>query len=150
MKQRSKCALSACLDFIGDKWSLLIIRDMIFFKKKTFNDFLTSKEGIASNILTNRLKNLLSERYIQYRINPNNKKVKWYYLTNKGINTYPIISEMMKWTVKNSNLVYSEKSINLVKKFSDKQSTAFQRKIISSYSDSRNDIIENSLQNSSF
>ena len=52
---RSHCALANFLDHFGDKWSLIIIRDMIL-EKKTFNDFLTSPEGIASNILTNRLK----------------------------------------------------------------------------------------------
>ena len=105
MKHRSKCALAGCLDHIGDRWSLLIIRDMIFFRKKTFNDFLTSSEGIASNILTNRLKSLIKGGYINFKINPSNKKVKWYYLTDKGISTIPIIKEMMKWSIKNDQFV---------------------------------------------
>ena len=145
MKHRSKCALAACLDQIGDKWSLLIIRDMIFFKKKTFNDFLTSSENIASNILTNRLKSLLNNGYIEYKINPTNKKVKWYYLTDKGIDTLPIIKEMMKWTIKNSDFDYSEKSVDLVNSFKNKSRKSVNYEIMSSYSDSRNKILDNSI-----
>ena len=145
MKHRSKCALAGCLDHIGDKWSLLIIRDMIFFKKKTFNDFLTSNESIASNILTNRLKSLLNDGYIEYKINPTNKKVKWYYLTDKGIDTLPIIKEMMKWTIKNSDFDYSEKSVGIVNRFNYESGESVNNEIMSSYTDSREKIIANSI-----
>jgi len=87
---RSHCALANFLDHFGDKWSLIIIRDM-FLEKKTFNDFLTSAEGIASNILTNRLKSLMNDGLIDYKINPSNKKVKWYYLNDKALNCYPVL-----------------------------------------------------------
>ena len=56
----------------------------MFLEKKTFNDFLTSPEGIASNILTNRLKSLVNHKIINFKLNPLNKKVKWYYLTDIG------------------------------------------------------------------
>ena len=97
---RSKCALANFLDHFGDKWSLLILRDL-FIEKKTFNDFLSSDEGIASNILTNRIKSLMKDGLIDYKINPNNKKVKWYYLTDKAVDVYPVIIEMVKWSDKN-------------------------------------------------
>ena len=58
LKFRSKCPISCAMDIFGDKWSLLIIRDMIFFKRKTFKDFFSSQESIASNILSSRLKGL--------------------------------------------------------------------------------------------
>jgi len=145
MKHRSKCALAGCLDQIGDKWSLLIIRDMIFFKKKTFNDFLTSSENIASNILTNRLKSLLEAGYIEFKINPTNKKVKWYFLTDKGIDTFPIIKEMMKWTIKNSDFAFSRKSIDIVNRFSNESSESVNDEIMSSYNESREKIIANSI-----
>ena len=145
MKQRSKCALAGCLDYIGDKWSLLIIRDMIFFKKKTFNDFLTSSEGIASNILTNRLKSLLEGEYIEFKINPSNKKVKWYYLTDKGIDTFPIIKEMMKWTIKNSDFDYSGKSVDIVNRFNNEPSESVNNEIMSSYTISREEIIAKTI-----
>ena len=97
---RSKCALASFLDHFGDKWSILILRDL-FIEKKTFNDFLSSDEGIASNVLTNRIKSLMKDGLIDYKINPNNKKVKWYYLTDKAVDVYPVIIEMVKWSDKN-------------------------------------------------
>ena len=97
---RSKCALASFLDHFGDRWSLLILRDL-FIEKKTFNDFLSSDEGIASNVLTNRIKSLMKDGLIDYKINPNNKKVKWYYLTDKAVDVYPVIIEMVKWSDKN-------------------------------------------------
>ena len=97
---RSKCALASFLDHFGDKWSLLILRDL-FIEKKTFNDFLSSDEGIASNVLANRIKSLMKDGLIDYKINPNNKKVKWYYLTDKAVDVYPVIIEMVKWSDKN-------------------------------------------------
>tara|TARA_Y100000768_G_scaffold65822_1_gene45706 strand:- start:875 stop:1312 length:438 start_codon:yes stop_codon:yes gene_type:complete len=145
MKYRSKCALAGFLDRIGDKWSLLIIRDMIFFRKKTFNDFLTSSEGIASNILTNRLKSLVKDGYINFKINPSNKKVKWYYLTDMGISTIPIIKEMMKWSIKNDQFDYSEMSLKIVKKFNDDSNEVVQNEISSSYAETRNEILANSI-----
>ena len=145
MKYRSKCALAGCLDRIGDKWSLLIIRDMIFFRKKTFNDFLTSSEGIASNILTNRLKSLVKDGYINFKINPSNKKVKWYYLTDMGISTIPIIKEMMKWSIKNDQFDYSEMSLKIVKKFNDDSNDIVQNEISSSYAATRDEILANSI-----
>ena len=62
-KKRSDCPLSCSLDVFGDKWSLLIIRDLMFFKKNTYNDFLRSAEGIATNILASRLKGLEENRH---------------------------------------------------------------------------------------
>ena len=61
-KKRSECPLSLSLNVFGDKWSLLIIRDLLFFKKCTYNDFLKSDEGISTNILASRLK-ALEENY---------------------------------------------------------------------------------------
>ena len=118
---------------------------MIFFRKKTFNDFLTSSEGIASNILTNRLKSLVKDGYINFKINPSNKKVKWYYLTDMGISTIPIIKEMMKWSIKNDQFDYSEMSLKIVKKFNDDSNDVIQNEISSSYAETRNEILANSI-----
>ncbi len=64
VKTRSECPISFCLDFFGDKWSLLIIRDMILNDKTIFGDFLNSDESIATNILTERLKMLEAEGFV--------------------------------------------------------------------------------------
>ena len=99
-KDRSNCPLTCALDIIGDKWSLIIIRD-IFLGKKTFTEFLKSKERIATNILTNRLELLISNKLLKVTKMPNDQKTKIYYLTDAGIDMYPIIYEMMQWSDKN-------------------------------------------------
>ena len=75
LKFRSKCPASCALDILGDKWSLLVIRDMIYFKKKTFNEFLKSNEKIATNILASRLKKLEEFGLISKSNDQKNKKV---------------------------------------------------------------------------
>ena len=93
-KSRSNCPLTSALDIIGDKWSLIIIRDL-FLGKKTFTEFVNSKEKIATNILTNRLELLTSYNIVNVTKLPNDQKTKIYYLTDSGIDLYPIIYEMM-------------------------------------------------------
>lgn len=97
---RSGCPITNVLDLIGDKWSLLIIRDL-FMGRKTFKEFLNAPEGIASNILTSRLQALCKSGFINFMYSPKNKKVKLYYLENKGIDLYPILFEMSMWSERN-------------------------------------------------
>ena len=80
---RSHCPLVNILDVIGDKWSLVIIRDL-FLGKKTFTEFMRSSEKIASNILTNRLELLINHGLLEGTKLPHDNKTKIYYLTNKG------------------------------------------------------------------
>ena len=101
-KDRSNCPLTSALDIIGDKWSLIIIRD-IFLGKKTFTEFIKSSEKIASNILANRLELLTANGLIKVTKLPNDRKTKLYYLTDKGIDMYPVIYEMMHWSDRNLN-----------------------------------------------
>ncbi len=95
---RSKCPISSGLDIIGDKWSLLIIRDMLFSNKKTFKDFSSSEECIATNILTSRLKLLEELKIIRKSKLEGNKKSNIYSLTEKGINLLPLIAEITLWS----------------------------------------------------
>ncbi|HSW97252.1 MAG TPA: helix-turn-helix domain-containing protein [Candidatus Saccharimonadales bacterium] len=97
---RSECPLSGFLDILGDKWSLLIVRDMMFNGKKTFGEFLQAPEGIASNILTSRLVLLEKNGFIEKLKNPENKKVPIYKLTHKGRELQPILVEVYLWTEK--------------------------------------------------
>lgn len=97
---RSNCPLTGALDIVGDKWSLLIIRD-IFLGKKTFTEFLKSPEKIATNILSNRLELLINNGLLNVTKLPNDQKTKIYYLTDAGIEMYPIIYEMMQWSKNN-------------------------------------------------
>jgi DNA-binding HxlR family transcriptional regulator len=100
---RSTCHISSLLDIIGDKWSLLIIRD-IFLDRNTYSEFLKSDERIATNILVDRIKKLKSLDLIFFHKKPDNNKTKYYYLTNKGIDLYPVICEMTLWSHKYLNL----------------------------------------------
>ena len=96
-EMRSQCPITNTLDLIGDRWTLIIIRDMLFLEKKLFNDFLESPEKIATNILTDRLKCLQSCEVIASRPHPKHKKKKIYYLTQKGKDLLPILVELILW-----------------------------------------------------
>ena len=97
---RSNCPQSLILDVIGDKWTLLIIRDMILGNKCYFRDFLKSKEKIASNILADRLQKLESEGIIHKKKDLSHKQKIIYLLTEKGIDLFPILIENAKWSLK--------------------------------------------------
>ena len=97
---RSSCLIASALDLIGDKWSLLIIRDMLMFKKKTFKELVSSNEGFATNLLSSRLKLLESLEVITKRKLPENKKENIYLLTEKGIDLAPLIMEIVVWSDK--------------------------------------------------
>ena len=94
---RSKCSISCTLDLIGDKWSLLIIRDAIFLQKTSFNEFRNSKEKIASNILTNRMEKLVRYGIMSKTQNPDNKLKFDYLLTDKGKKLEPILMALGEW-----------------------------------------------------
>lgn len=99
---RSGCPISSTLDVIGDKWSMLIIRDMLLKYKKTFKEISDSDERIAPSILSARLKLLESYKLILKTKVPDNKKENIYLLTEKGIRLAPIIIELSLWV--NSNM----------------------------------------------
>ncbi len=99
---RSGCPIASTLDVIGDKWSLLIIRDMLIKHKKTFKEISDSDEKIAPSILSARLKLLESYKLIFKTKMPDNKKENIYLLTEKGIHLAPIIIEFSLWG--NSNM----------------------------------------------
>lgn len=101
-KFRSGCPISSTLDVVGDKWSLLIIRDMLIKHKKTFKEISDSDEMIAPSILSARLKMLESYKLISKTKFPENKKENIYLLTNKGTDFAPIIIEFSLWG--NSNM----------------------------------------------
>ncbi|MEP7074716.1 MAG: helix-turn-helix domain-containing protein [Acidobacteriota bacterium] len=99
-KKRSDCPVSCSLEIWGDKWSLLIIRDLMTAKQCTYSDFLRSPEGIATNILADRLKVLEENQIIRKLEHPENKSKVLYRLTRKGIDLLPIIIEINLWAEK--------------------------------------------------
>lgn len=91
---RSTCAIAVSIDLFGDKWSLLILRDMLLHRKSTFKEFSQSKEKIASNILTNRLVYLIEAGFIT-KFNPKGtKKSATFIATRKGICVLPLLVEL--------------------------------------------------------
>lgn len=96
-KTRSDCPISCSLDVFGDRWSLLIIRDIMLRGKLSYGEFLQSEEKIATNILVSRLKVLEAENILAKRVSPTNKSKFIYSLTRKGIDLLPIIIEIMDW-----------------------------------------------------
>ncbi|SFI07724.1 winged helix-turn-helix transcriptional regulator [Halpernia frigidisoli] len=100
LKKRSICPLSGSLDIFGDKWSLLIIRDLIFFNKNTYGDFLKSDEKIATNILASRLQNLEENELILKLEHPESKAKVLYQLTPKAIDLVPVLVEVYLWSEK--------------------------------------------------
>ncbi len=99
-KKRSDCPISSSLDVFGDKWSLLIIRDLMDSKECTYGDFLKSPEGIATNILATRLQNLEENKLIEKLDHPDSKAKVLYRLTKKGIDLVPVMIEISLWAEK--------------------------------------------------
>ena len=95
--RRSTCPISTTLDILGDKWTLLIIRDLMFKGKRTYGEFLQSEEKIATNILADRLLILEKNRIVEKRAFPGNKAKYLYQLTPKGIDLMPILFEIILW-----------------------------------------------------
>jgi DNA-binding HxlR family transcriptional regulator len=97
-KFRCNCPFTSALDIIGDKWMLVIMKQMLIENKQTFKDFTESDEGIATNILTAKLKQLEEFGIIIKTRLPNNKKSNIYLLTEKGLAMIPIIIELGIWS----------------------------------------------------
>lgn len=97
---RSTCPISTALDIFGDKWSLLIIRDLMFNDKSTYGDFLNSEEKIATNILADRLALLEGGEIITKHGHPEHKLKVVYKLTTKGIDLIPVLVEIIAWSEK--------------------------------------------------
>ena len=99
-RKRSDCPVSSSLDIWGDKWSLLIIRDLMFSKECTYGDFLKAPEGIATNILASRLQALEENEIIEKLDHPESKAKVLYRLTRKGIDLLPVMIEINLWAEK--------------------------------------------------
>ena len=94
---RSGCPINLSLEVFGDKWSLLIIRDMIFGGKRHFRELLRSQEGISSNILADRLKLLVEQGMLTKRDDPTHKQKAIYSLTEMTIALVPIMAQLGAW-----------------------------------------------------
>lgn len=105
--RRSDCPINICLELFGDRWSLLIVRDLLFKKQHEFKDYLAAKEKIATNILSSRLKWLEQTGIITKAAHPTDARKTVYRLTRKGLDLAPLLVEMVVWAAKHEKGVAS-------------------------------------------
>jgi DNA-binding HxlR family transcriptional regulator len=95
--RRSNCPISYALDFVGDKWTLIVLRDLMIVRKRYFREFLSSEEQIASNILAARLKVLEAAGMVTRRSDPEHGRQVIYEPTPKALDLLPAILELVRW-----------------------------------------------------
>ena len=96
-ERRSACPISFALDILGDRWTLLVVRDLVFAGKRNFQDFLASPEKIATNILANRLARLQQAGVVTRRRDASHVRRVDYSLTPKGLDLIPVLLELIRW-----------------------------------------------------
>ena len=96
-KRRSGCPLNASVEMLGDRWSLLIVRDMMLQGFRSYKEFMQCYEGIATNILADRLRKLMGYGIIASEPDPSDGRKLTYFLTAKGIDLAPVLTEMVLW-----------------------------------------------------
>jgi DNA-binding HxlR family transcriptional regulator len=102
-KRRSECPVSVSLEIVGDRWSLLIVRDLMVRGLRTFKEFQQSGEGIATNILADRLRRLETGNIITRERVPVDRRRVSYRLTEKGIDLAPVLLELLVWGARHEN-----------------------------------------------
>lgn len=94
---RSNCPISFALQILGDRWTLLVVRDLIFLGKRRYREFLESPEGIATNVLADRLKRLEAGGIVTRAPDPASRRSHLYLLTDKGLDLVPVLIELARW-----------------------------------------------------
>jgi DNA-binding HxlR family transcriptional regulator len=94
---RSPCPIGGALDVVGDRWTLLVMRDLLFYEKRRFADLLASPEGIASNILSDRLERLERCGLIERRRYQDRPPREEYHATERGQDLVPLLRELIRW-----------------------------------------------------
>jgi len=103
---RSHCAVNYGVEIFGDRWSLLIIRDIVFAGKKTYGEFLKSEEGIATNVLATRLAFLEEQGILSKAPSPEDRRKDFYTLTEKGLDLIPIVLSIVVWSARHDSKSY--------------------------------------------
>jgi DNA-binding HxlR family transcriptional regulator len=111
---RSTCPISTALELVGDRWTLLIIRDLMFAGKRHFREFLKSEEGISSNILTDRLNSLVEAGIVTREDDPSHAQKAIYSLTEKGLDLLPLLIAMSTWVQKYHPRTRRPEAANLI------------------------------------
>jgi len=111
---RSHCPVNYGLEMFGDKWSLLIVRDIVFAGKKTYGEFLRSPEGFETNILASRLALLEEQGILTKTPSSDDKRKDFYSLTEKGLDLIPILLSMVAWSARHDPKSYARKRKDFV------------------------------------
>lgn len=131
-KNKAKCPVTFALDIFGDKWSLIILRDIFFKQKKYYGEFLNSVEKISTNILASRLQKLEIEGLISKTQDPENLSKFIYRITAKGKDLLPLMLEMIEWSVKYdpqpgvSDNIINGAPANLLARYREEPETLFE------------------------
>ncbi len=113
--RRSTCPISTALELVGDRWTLLLVRDLMFAGKRHFREFLQSEEAISSNILADRLSALITNGIVTKSGDPTHAQKAVYSLTAKGVELLPILAAMSAWTQKHHPETRRPEAVKLVK-----------------------------------
>jgi DNA-binding HxlR family transcriptional regulator len=97
---RSGCPIGLALDLIGDPWTLLVVRDLMFKGAKTFQDFLDAGEGIATNVLSDRLARMEANGIVSKERDPHDARRFVYRLTTKGTDLAPVLVDLILWSTR--------------------------------------------------
>jgi DNA-binding HxlR family transcriptional regulator len=111
---RSHCPVNYSLEAFGDRWALLILRDIVFRGKRTYGEFLKSEEGFATNILASRLAHLVEEGILRREGDKADGRRETYSLTEKGLDLVPLLFEMILWSSKYDNRSEARRITRLV------------------------------------
>lgn len=130
---RCDCPFTSALDVLGDKWILVIVKQMLIEGKETFKDFTESEEAIATNILSAKLKILEEVGIIIKTKRPNNKKTNLYLLTEKGLALTPILVELASWSDENLRDIHPTIMNGEAMEFLRNDKTAFANEIEKRY-----------------
>ncbi|HEX6049423.1 MAG TPA: helix-turn-helix domain-containing protein [Gemmatimonadaceae bacterium] len=98
--RRSGCPIAITLDVLGDQWSLLVVRDLMFHGRRTFGEFAAAGEGVATNVLAERLERLEAAGIIARAHDPADRRRKIYGLTSKGLDLAPVLVEIVLWAAR--------------------------------------------------
>jgi DNA-binding HxlR family transcriptional regulator len=111
---RSTCPISTALELVGDRWTLLVIRDLMFGGKRHFREFLKAEEGISSNVLADRLNSLVEDGIVTRRDDPTHAQKAIYSLTDKGLDLLPVLIAISAWTQKYHPRTRRPEAVDLV------------------------------------
>ncbi|QIK59183.1 helix-turn-helix transcriptional regulator [Dysgonomonas sp. HDW5A] len=129
INKRSNCPIGISLDLIGDRWTLLIVRDIIIRGKRSYGEFLKSDENISTNILASRLQFLEVNNLVTKKIAADNKSKFIYSPTDKMIALFPTLCELMLWGNKYDSDSYTEPS-NLLQELKDDKKKVIEKYIL--------------------